>query len=79
MTFSYETMSRAWFKRLIKSKRLNFSSGTEAQITSQNATAADRLTTSSTQIFASLEFDLSYAIVAARSVPLLQTKIFGFD
>jgi hypothetical protein len=45
--------------------------------------ATRRLSTA--QIFVSLVFDLSYlyAIVGrfphARSVPLLQTKIFGFD
>ena len=33
MTFSYESMSRAQFERLVKSERLNFSSGTEVQIT----------------------------------------------
>jgi hypothetical protein len=33
MTFNYESMSRAWFKRLVKSERPNFCSGTEAQIT----------------------------------------------
>jgi hypothetical protein len=33
VTFGYESMSRAWFRRLRKSERLNFSSGTEVQIT----------------------------------------------
>jgi hypothetical protein len=34
MTFSYESMSRAraWFKRLVKSERLDFSSGTAVEI-----------------------------------------------
>jgi hypothetical protein len=32
-TFNYESMSRAWFKRLVKSERPNFSSGTEVRIT----------------------------------------------
>jgi hypothetical protein len=52
---------------LVKSERLNFSSGTEVQITvAERLPPIDRLTTSSAQIFASLGFDLShfYAIVA---------------
>jgi hypothetical protein len=38
-------MSRAWFKRSVKSWRLNFNSGTEVQITVAEP-ATDRLTTS---------------------------------
>jgi hypothetical protein len=33
VTFSYESMSRASFKRLVKSEPLNINSGTEVQIT----------------------------------------------
>jgi hypothetical protein len=33
VTFSHESISRALFKRLVKSERFNFSSGTEVRIT----------------------------------------------
>lgn len=83
-SFSYESMSRAWFRRLVKSERLNFSSGTEVQITV--AERYRRLIVLLLQLRILREpcvrpF-LFYAIVAdfhTRSVPLLQTRMFGFD
>src|SRR5216684_1668207 len=60
VTFSYESMSQASFKQLVKSERLNFSFGTEgADHRRRTPPPTDRLTTS--QIFARLVVsDLSY-------------------